>query len=454
MTKVDSVVRAQRAELPGGQTAAAIGMRDGAIVAVAAPGPAGDALAASAGRVVDIDAEYGPGVVLLPGLVDTHVHVNEPGRTEWEGFESATLAAAAGGITTILDMPLNSIPATTTVSALQIKRAAARSRVHVDVGFWGGAVPGNVDDLAPMLAAGVFGFKCFLLPSGVPEFGHLADGDLRQALARLADLDGLLLVHAEDEATIAAAARPAGRVFADFVAGRPDQAEVTAVARVIAAAADTGARVHIVHVAAAAVVDLLVEARQRGVRITAETCPHYLTFAAEELPDGAPQFKCCPPIRGRTDRDLLWQAVAAGHLDIVVSDHSPCTTALKRFDTGDLDEAWGGIASIQVSLPAVWTGARARGFAPADVVRWMASGPADLARLPRKGRIQVGADADFCVFDPAGTTPVSAAELLHRNPVSAYDGLVLDGAVRAAYLGGQLVDGHTARGRLLNGGGM
>jgi allantoinase len=429
------VVRARRVVLPGGERAAAVHIEEGRIAAVT------DFHDAPTAAVTLADDE-----VLLPGLVDTHVHVNEPGRTEWEGFASATRAAVAGGVTTIVDMPLNSIPATTTLEALHVKRAAAKGQVAADVAFWGGAVPGNLDQLRPMSEAGVVGFKCFLLDSGVPEFPPLDDVGLRAALTELAALEGLLIAHAEDADVIAAAPEPAGRSYADFLASRPRAAEESAIAGLVAAARDTGARVHVVHLADADALPILRAARADGVAITVETCPHYLTFAAEDVPDGATSFKCCPPIREARHREALWGALADGDVDLVVSDHSPCTPDLKRLDVGDFGEAWGGIASLQVALPAVWTGARARGMGLDVLVRWMAEGPARLAGLSGKGAIAVGKDADLVAFAPDQQWTVGHLE--HRNPVTPYAGRTLTGAVRRTWLRGQVADGSPI-GRLL-----
>jgi allantoinase len=429
------VVRARRVVLPEGERAAAVHIDGGRISAVTGY----DDVPADAVTLADDE-------VLLPGLVDSHVHVNEPGRTEWEGFASATRAAASGGVTTIVDMPLNSIPPTVDVAALHVKREAAETQVVVDVAFWGGAVPGNVDQLRPLHEAGVVGFKCFLLDSGVPEFPPLDDARLRATLAEIASFDGLLIAHAEDAGVIAAAPPPEGPSYARFLASRPGQAEETAIGRLVAAARDTGARVHVVHLADADALPLLRRARAEGVRITVETCPHYLTFAAEEVPDGATSFKCCPPIRETAHREALWAALADGDIDLVVSDHSPCTPELKRLDVGDFGLAWGGIASLQVALPAVWTGARARGIGLERVVRWMAQAPAELAGLPRKGSIAVGNDADLVAFAPEARFTVG--ELHHRNPVTPYIGRTLRGDVRRTWLRGERADG-APRGRLL-----
>ncbi|MGY1610102.1 allantoinase AllB [Geodermatophilus sp. SYSU D00700] len=433
------VVRARRVVLPDGERAAAVHTADGVVTAVTGFDDV------PAGAVTLADDE-----VLLPGLVDSHVHVNEPGRTEWEGFASATRAAAAGGVTTVVDMPLNSVPATTTPEALRVKREAAAGQVAVDVAFWGGAVPGNVGDLRLLHDAGVVGFKCFLLDSGVPEFPPLDDAGLRAALAELATFDGLLVAHAEDEQVIEAAPEPAGTSYVAFLASRPPAAEETAIGRLVAATRDTGARSHVVHLADGDALPLLRTARASGVRITVETCPHYLTFAAEEVPDGDTAFKCCPPIRESAHRAALWDALRAGDVDLVVSDHSPCTPELKRLDVGDFGLAWGGIAGLQVALPAVWTGARARGIGLAEVARWMSAAPARLAGLPGKGAIAVGRDADLVAFAPDERFTVGRLE--HRNPVTPYAGRELTGVVRRTWLRGREADGSPL-GRLLDRGG-
>jgi len=445
MRRPDLVIRAARAVVDGEERPCAVSVASGRIV-----GLDGDA-----GGPVEAEDELrlGDDVVLLPGLVDTHVHVNEPGRTEWEGFAHATRAAAAGGVTTIVDMPLNSVPATVDVEAFETKLRAAAGQCHVDVGFWGGAVPSNLHDLPRLWEAGVFGFKCFLADSGVEEFPALDEARLEDVMEQVSSFGGLLLVHAEDpDAVSPCPAR--GTRYGDFLASRPDASEVSAVTVVVGAARRTGCRAHVVHVSTARALPVLAAAHSAGVPVTAETCPHYLALSAEEVPDGATEYKCCPPIRDAVNRELLWAGLAGGTLGCVVSDHSPCTPELKAHDTGAFADAWGGISSLQLALPVVWTEARRRGHGLVDVARWMATGPADRAGLRRKGRIAVGNDADFCVLAPEETFVVDPSRLAHRSPVTPYAGRELAGVVRGTWLGGRPVDTDgSPRGRLLRRGG-
>jgi allantoinase len=435
------VIRSTRMVLPDGVREAAAYVRDKKIEFIA-----------EYGAKLDADTEVDLGnLALLPGLVDTHVHVNEPGRTEWEGFATATRAALAGGVTTICDMPLNSVPATVSVAALREKIAAAAGQCAVDVAFWGGAVPGNAGQIGPMLDAGVVGFKCFLIDSGVPEFPPLNRDELRTAMKELADSGAPMIVHAEDPAEVL---EPAGPGYDAFVASRPPVAERRAIETVIAAAAATGARAHIVHLAAGECAALIGAAKAAGIALSAETCPHYLFFAAEEVPAGATQYKCCPPVRYAANREALWRALGVKVIDGVVSDHSPCTPTLKDIETGDFRTAWGGISSLQIGLPAVWTVARRRGHTLADVARWMSSFPASLAGLPSKGRIAAGCDADLVAFDPDASFVVRGSELLHKHPVTPYDGRTLTGRVARVWLGGAEVEAAgEPRGRLLRRGG-
>ena len=377
--------------------------------------------------------------VVMPGVIDTHVHVNEPGRTGWEGFETATRAAAAGGVTTILDMPLNSIPATTTVDALHAKREAARGKTDVNVEYIGGVVPGNVDQIERLAAEGVRAFKCFLTPSGVDEFQNVTELDLREAFPVLARTGLPLMVHAEDPRLIADAPAGGSRAYAKYLASRPASAEESAIQMLVRLMDAHPTRVHIVHLSSARSLDVVSRARARGLPLTVETCPHYLTFAAEEIADGATEFKCAPPIRSSAEREALWQALIAGEIDSIASDHSPCPPELKQ-TAGDFFAAWGGIASLQLALSAVWTGARSRGIPIADVSRWMSAAPAQLAGLAdRKGKLAAGFDADIVIWDPEEQFIVDASTLKHRHPVTPYAGRELFGVVRATYVRGRSV---------------
>ena len=471
------VVRSHRIVLPEGERAAALHIAGGVI-----------------DRIEDYDSDDPtgaavfnvPDLVISPGLVDTHVHINEPGRTGWEGFDTATRAAAAGGVTTLVDMPLNSIPATIGVDALRAKINAARAQCHVDVGFWGGVVPGNAPELDALIDAGVRGFKCFLVPSGVDEFPEVTEQDLRQALPILARRDVPLLVHAEVPSGIT---QPTHPTYQAYLRSRPAGAELDAIRLMIRLAEEFRARVHIVHVSSAEGVEAIAGARAAWVPITAETCPHYLTFAAGEIGDGATEFKCAPPIREAAHRDALWDGLASGALDLVATDHSPAPPALKT--PGDFSRAWGGIASLELSLPVVWTAymaAVARGAAsslkrrgldrtPAqaerrtavrsvpgapvhasgataatrlwadvqsaalvDVARWMSAAPAALAGLSeRKGRIAEGLDADLVVWNPDQEFAVDPDRLQQRHKLTPYAGRSLFGTVLTTFVRGERV---------------
>jgi allantoinase len=411
-------------------------------------------------RIADYDAGAPGGAqlfditdsVVSPGLVDTHVHVNEPGRTEWEGFDTATRAAAAGGVTTIVDMPLNSIPATTSVAGLHAKTQAARAQCHVDVGFWGGVVPGNAGELDPLIDVGVRGFKCFLVPSGVDEFPAVDEPDLRRALPILARRNVPLLVHAEDPARITHPAHPTYRAF---LASRPPDAERDAIRLMIRLAEEFRSRVHIVHVSSAEGVAAIAAAKTDGTPITAETCPHYLTFAADEIPDGATTFKCAPPIRGAEHREALWHGLRSGALDLIATDHSPAPPALKT--PGDFTRAWGGIASLELSLSATYTSLksqlstlrversslrveRSELSLPRLLAEWMSAAPAALAGLSgRKGRIATGCDADLVVWNPEAGFVVDPARLQQRHKLTPYAGRSLSGTVLTTFVRGECV---------------
>jgi allantoinase len=424
----DLVIRGRQVVTPEGVRAASVHVMEGRIVRLGAWEDAPpDTPIVDAGESI-----------VMPGLIDTHVHINEPGRTEWEGFETGTRAAAAGGVTTILDMPLNSIPATTTVNALEVKRKAAREKSVVNVEFIGGVVPGNAGELEALRDAGVRAFKCFLSPSGVDEFPAVSERDLREAFPVLARLGLPLMVHAEDPAHLL----PSGgssRKYGDYLTTRPVAAERAAITLLAELMARAHTPVHIVHLSSASSLEIVSTARARGLPFTVETCPHYLTFAAEEIPDGATEYKCAPPIRDKGERDALWEALITGDIDLIASDHSPCPPKMKETE-GDFFSAWGGIASLQLSLSAVWTGARARGLKPERIARWMSESPARLAGLQsRKGALAPGYDADLILWDPDARFAVAPADLLHRHKLTPYKGRQLLGKISATYVAGQRI---------------
>ena len=433
--RADLVVRSRRVLTPEGERRASIHIREGIIARVSA--------------FEDIPKGwpvYEAGdFAVMPGFVDTHVHINKPGRTDWEGFSTATRAAAAGGVTTLIEMPLNSIPATTTVAAYREKLAATTGKLWVDVGFWGGVVPGNEHDLAPLWDAGVFGFKCFLVPSGVPEFAHVAESDLRVALPKLVDLGAPLLAHAELPGPIEAALQhlepgTPPQKYASWLASRPRESEDQAILLLLRLSRESHAHVHIVHLASSNSVGTLSAAKSAATNVTVETCPHYLTFTSEEIADGATEFKCAPPIRECENREKLWAALGDGTIDLIASDHSPCPPEMKLRAEGDFLRAWGGIASLQVSLPVVWTEARSRGYALTHIMRWMCEGPARLAGLQkRKGAIAVGCDADLVIFNPDAKFRVEPERLHHRHKLTPYAGRELAGVVAATFVRGQKV---------------
>jgi allantoinase len=430
----DLIVRGRRVITPEGERAAAVHIRGGAISAITAF----DDL--PKGSVVHEANDS----VVMPGIVDTHVHINEPGRTEWEGFSTATRAAAAGGITTLIEMPLNSIPAATTAAGFREKLAAAAGKLWVDVGFWGGVVPGNVSELRPLWESGAFGFKCFLVPSGVEEFAHVTEADLRGALAELGALKAPLLVHAELPGPIAEAEKKLTKAdprrYSAWLASRPRAAENEAIELLVKLARELGASIHIVHLSSSDALVTLQKAKSDGQPVTAETCPHYLTFDAEQIAEGRTEFKCAPPIREKENRDKLWEALGDGTIDFIATDHSPCPPAMKLADTGDFLSAWGGIASLELSLPAVWTEASSRGYAVRQLVEWLCSGPARLAGLEkRKGAIAVGYDADFVIWNRDSRFVVDPAKLHQRHKISPYAGRELLGVVETTFLRGRKI---------------
>ena len=437
----DLVLVGRRVLLPGGVGPAALHIDFGLIADITSPEQIGPAK-----RVVDAGDR-----LVTPGVVDSHVHINEPGRTEWEGFRTATEAAAAGGITTVVDMPLNCIPATTSRAAAEQKLASLEGQLHVDVAFWGGVVPGNAGELRGLADLGVPGAKCFLCPSGVDEFPCVGRADLELAMPVLRDLGLTLLVHAEVpgplEAAEAALLRDKAdpRSYATYLRSRPNAAEDQAIAMIIDLAKKHRCPAHIVHLASASAVPMIAAAQADGVPITAETCLHYLTFASEEVEDGATHFKCAPPIRDSANREGLWRGLEAGTIGMVVSDHSPCTPPLKRPETGDFLGAWGGIAGLQFGLSVLWTQARTRGHDAARVFAWNAEGPSRLAGLAdRKGRLAKGFDADIVVWDDARPFTIDASQVRHRHKVTPYAGRTFTGVVEQTWVRGRLAYDRTA----------
>jgi allantoinase len=437
MSLPDFIIRGRRVVAPDGLRAAALHILDGRIAALSAFDELPDGC-----RVI----EAGDDSIVMAGLVDTHVHVNEPGRSEWEGFETATRAAAAGGVTTLVDMPLNNIPATTTLSAFETKLAAAEGKLRVDTGFWGGVVPGNLPELEKLYRAGVVGFKCFLIHSGVDDFPNVNEEELRAAMRELARLDSLLIVHAEcpqpveraSEAQATSGSDP--RRYETFLRTRPKEAEDEAVALVLSLSRETGARAHIVHHSSSTALPMLREAKREGARVTLETCPHYLSFVAEEVPDGATEFKCCPPIRERENSEALWDALDEGLIEMVVSDHSPCPAEMKCGESGNFIEAWGGISSLQLRLPVMWTEMRARGYALGRLAEWLSQSPARLAGLgARKGTLAMGSDADIVIWNPDEEFRVEPQMLHHRHRLTPYRGRILSGTVKQTFLRGHKI---------------
>ncbi len=440
VTSVIRVLRSRRVVTPDGVRAADVLLEGDRIRDLLAHGAAG----IESGRVIDLGDD-----VLMPALIDVHVHINEPGREEWEGFATASRAAAAGGIALLVDMPLNSEPVTTRVAALEAKFDAARASSLVDVACYGGVVPANAHDargLADLALAGVAGFKCFLCDSGLASFPPVGREELRAAMVAIARLGRRLLAHAElfrlpPPTTL-------GPRYVDYLESRPPSAELDAIALLIELAKETGCALHVVHLAAAEALPLLEQARAEGLDLTVETCPHYLTFAAEEIADGDTSAKCAPPIRGAANREALWAALARGAIDFVATDHSPCPPELKRLERGadrgadrggDFGSAWGGIASLQLLLPALWTGAHARGFAVERLAEWLSSRPARWLGLPERGAIRPGGQADLVAWSPEERFVVRGAALEHRHPLTPYEGRELAGVVRRTWVAGREV---------------
>lgn len=424
----ETILFSRRVFLPEGEQPATLFLENGQIAAI-------ECSAIPAAGAEDLGQ-----LAILPGLIDPHVHVNEPGRTEWEGFATATRAAAAGGVTSLIDMPLNSDPVTTTRAAFAAKREAAAGQCWIDTGFWGGVVPGNAGELADMVSDGILGFKAFLVHSGIDDFPQSRKEDLLAAMPVLARCGVPQLVHAELEGEALAQTEDQAQSYSAFLHSRPNHWEDRAIRMMIDLCRETGCRTHIVHLSSATALPDIAAAKSEGLPFSVETCPHYLYFASESIPDGHPEYKCMPPIREKENQDGLWQGLRNGLIDCVVTDHSPCTPGLKLLESGDVLHAWGGIASLQFGLPSVWTRSRARGLHLKDLVRLMSAAPALLAGISaRKGSLEVGKDADLVVFDPEAHFVVTPEMIHFKNRVTPYAAQELTGVVQRTYLRGQLV---------------
>lgn len=433
MPSSDTILFSRRVLLPDGEQPASLHISQGRIAEITRS-------AAPAAGAEDLGH-----LAILPGIVDPHVHVNEPGRTDWEGFETATLAAAAGGVTSLVDMPLNSDPVTTTRAAFALKREAAAGQCWIDTGFWGGVVPGNAGELAGMVADGILGFKAFLVHSGIDDFPQSTAEDLRIAMPILARCGVPQLVHAELEGECETQSEDQAGSYSAFLHSRPRHWEDRAIRLMIDLCRETGCRTHIVHLSSASALDDIRRAKSAGLPFTVETCPHYLYFAAETIPDGRPEYKCMPPIREQANQDALWQGLRERVIDCIVTDHSPCTPGLKLLEAGDVLHAWGGIASLQFGLSSVWTHARQRGFSLGDIARLMSAAPATVAGLSaRKGSLEVGKDADLVIFDADATFTVSPEQIHFKHPVTPYASQTLSGEVARTYLRGEMIfaEGH------------
>ena len=423
---IEFAIRGNRVLTTDGIRKAVVLVENGRIAAVLAELPDG-----FMADVIDVQDS-----VLMSGLIDPHVHINEPGRTDWEGFDTATRAAIAGGLTTLVDMPLNASPVTTTAQAFDQKVAATAGKMHTNCGFWGGLVPGNTGEIEPLIHKGVLGFKAFLTHSGIDEFPNVTEADLRKAMPVIARHGLPLLVHCE-LSTDGKLTTGDVRSYQNYLSSRPRAWEDNAIALMIQLCEEYNCRTHIVHLSSANSIEPIASAKQKGLPLTVETAQHYLFFTAETIPDGQTQFKCAPPIREKENNDQLWEALKSGIIDFVATDHSPAPPDLKQRKSGNFMTAWGGIASLQLALPVLWTAAQQRGISVERIARWLCEKPAEVAGLShRKGRIATGYDADLLVWNPEKSFTVTEDMLYHRHKMTPYLNETLVGVVEQTYLGG------------------
>ena len=436
----DFAIKSKRIITPVGEQEGIVVIRDGIIMDVLAQ------LDAENKNVIDVEDN-----VVMAGVTDPHVHINEPGRTEWEGFDTATKAALAGGITALVDMPLNASPVTTTVKAFDEKLAATKNKLHTNCGFWGGVIPGNDNDIQPLIDKGVLGFKAFLTHSGIDEFPNVTEADLRIAMPIIARNGLPLLVHCELTSPLQSGIQYP-RAYKAYLDSRPRKWEDDAIALMIRLCEEFNCRVHIVHLSSSNSITQIARAKERGLPLTVETAQHYLYFD-ENIQDGSTQFKCAPPIREQENNDQLWQALKDGIIDFVATDHSPATPDLKALDSGDFTKAWGGIASLQFALPVLWTKAQQRGCSVVDIAKWLCANPAHFTGFTKKGRIEKGCDADITVWDDKELFSVTPGIILHKHTITPYMGHTLKGVVKQTYLSGEKVFDRGAmqlnRGKLL-----
>ncbi len=424
----DLVIKSKRIITPAGENKGIVIIKDGIIIDVV------ESLD-NESECIDIEDK-----ILMPGVVDPHVHINEPGRTDWEGFDTATKAALAGGITTLVDMPLNSSPITTTANAFHRKLAATKGQLHTNCGFWGGVIPGNETEIEQLLDIGVLGFKAFLTHSGIDEFPNVTEDDLRKAMPIIAKNNLPLLVHCELTSPFSTCGEGLGMRYQNYLHSRPRKWEDDAIALMIRLCEEYNCHVHIVHLSSSGSIEQIAKAKQKGLPLTVETGQHYLYFNSEEIKDGQTQFKCAPPIREKENNDKLWKALKDGIIDLVATDHSPSTPNLKELQSGNFMKAWGGIASLQFALPVLWSAAKKNNCTLNDLAKWLCENPAKLiGKEKNKGKIAKGYDADLIIWDDEKTFVVTEDIIQHKHKITPYLNEELSGVIEQTYLSGEKV---------------